>query len=467
MRGILAGKKQVLGNTMFSKILAKLGVTRAVRWTLLTQGVRLLTGPATMFLMIRYLTADCQGYAYTFGSVLAISIFLEMGFSQNILQFASHEFASLSFEPNGSLTGDPDSYSRLISLGRLSLKYYGVASILFFTSLMVIGNWFFSTSHDVGISWQGPWLLVSVTSALGLFLNPCWSLLEGCNKIPEVEKFRFYSGVLGFLGLTIGLVCGWGLYAVCMNSLVTTILSLLFLSIRWRHFVSMFLEPSKGPVISWQHEIWPFQWRIAVSWMCGYFIFSIITPTVFRLSSPHAAGQVGFTIQLTRLVASLASSWSTTRLPEFGMLVAKREWAALSKIWRRATIMNVAVTAGGSFAMIVAMEFMVRHVPGLGERYGGWMVAICFSISMVAQAYINSLAFYLRAFKEEPFMWMSILNALLSFILIVMLTWAFQIKGAAIGYMSSILLILPIAWRIYYVKSREYRKIHMNGEACN
>lgn len=420
-----------------------------------------------MFLMIRYLSADCQGYAYTFGSVLAISIFLEMGFSQNILQFASHEFASLSFEPDGSLSGDPDSYSRLISLGRLSFKYYGVASLLFFTSLMILGNWFFSTSRDVGIHWQGPWLLVSVTSALGLFLNPCWSLLEGCNRISEVEKFRFYSGVVGFIGFATSLVAGWGLYAVCMNSLVTTIFSLLFLATRWRHFVSMFLKPSKGPVISWKHEIWPFQWRIAVSWMCGYFIFSIITPTVFRLSGPRAAGQVGFTLQLTRLVATVASSWSTTRLPEFGMLVAKKEWDKLSATWKRATIVNIMVTAGGSFAMIVAMEFITRLVPGLGERYGGWVVAVCFSISMIIQAYINSLAFYLRAFKEEPFMWISVLNAIISFILIVVLTWQFQVRGAAIGYMSAIILTLPFAWRIYHVKGRIYRDIHTRLRAVD
>ena len=77
--------------TLLSLLLAKLGVTRAVGWSLLAQGVRLLTGPLTMVLMLKYLTPEMQGYAYAFGSVLAISIFLELGFSQNILQFASHE----------------------------------------------------------------------------------------------------------------------------------------------------------------------------------------------------------------------------------------------------------------------------------------------------------------------------------------------------------------------------------------
>ena len=221
--------------------------------------------------------------------------------------------------------------------------------------------------------------------------------------------------------------------------------------------MAMFFTRPQGPTVSWREEIWPFQWRIAVSWMCGYFIFSIITPIVFRLSGPQAAAQVGFTMQLTRLVATVASSWSTTRLPEFGMLVAKREWDKLSAIWKRATIINVAVTAGGSFAMIVAMEFMTRLIPKLAERYGGWTVAVCFSISIIGQAFISSMAFYLRAFKEEPFMLISILNALLSFALISGLTWKFEIEGAAIGYMSAILIVLPLAWNTYKLKGHAFR----------
>ena len=412
-----------------------------------------------MLLMVRYLSADCQGYAYTFGSVLAISIFLEMGFSQNILQFASHEFAFLEFKENGALTGEPNAYSRFVSLGRLSIKYYGVAAFLFFFALLIGGNWFFSTSHNVGVSWQGPWLLVSITSSLGLLLNPCWSLLEGCNRVSEVEKFRFFSSVIGFVCLAIGLVARFELYAVCMNSLVTTVLSLIFLASRWRHFVAMFFSVPKGPVISWRQEIWPFQWRIAISWMCGYFIFSIITPTVFRLSCPKAAGQVGFTLQITRLVGAVASSWSTTRLPEFGMLVAKRDWSKLMMVWKRATTMNLIVTTAGCVVVVVGMEFAVRIIPGLAERYGGWQIAVYFSISMIGQAFITSLAFYLRAFKKEPFMGLSIYNAVLSFVLISGLTWKFQIHGAALGYMLSIVLSAPIAWNIYKVKGCAFREV--------
>lgn len=33
--------------------------------------------------------------------------------------------------------------------------------------------------------------------------------------------------------------------------------------------------------VSWKTEIWPLQWRIALSWLSGYFIFQLFTPILF------------------------------------------------------------------------------------------------------------------------------------------------------------------------------------------
>ncbi len=445
---------------MLKSILHLFGVTRAVRWTLLTQGIRLLMGPMIMLLMLKHLSSSSQGYAYTFGSVLSVGIFLELGFSQNILQFASHEFSKLSFTPTGTLDGDTKAKSRLISLGRLSFKYYGVAALGFMVVLIVGGGWFFSSSEQVGVEWRGPWLVACFAASLSLLLNPCWSILEGCNRIAEVERFKFYSSIAGFLALAVGFMSGLGLYAVCLNTLVILILSVMYLALRHREFFKMFLHQPEDGVISWRNEIWPFQWRIAVSWMSGYFIFTIITPTVFRLAGPEAAGRVGFTLQLARLIASVASSWSTTRLPEFGILVAKGEWQKLFETWRSSTVMSVVISGIGSVIMILGMEAVIRFFPHIESRYGGIIAALYFCVSIVAQSLINSCAFYLRAFKEEPYMGLSVANAILSFMLITILTLKWQINGAAFGYMLATIIILPFAWLIYKKKGSDYRKEH-------
>jgi hypothetical protein len=40
--------------------------------------------------------------------------------------------------------------------------------------------------------------------------------------------------------------------------------------------------PSVGQhAIDWWKEVWPFQWRIAISYACGFFIFQLFNPVLF------------------------------------------------------------------------------------------------------------------------------------------------------------------------------------------
>lgn len=448
--------KKSFTKTLLSRLLERIGLTHAVSWSLLTQVVRLLTGPITLYLYVKYLDVETQGYVYTFSGIIAASIFLEVGFSQNILQFASHEYAKLHLDQNKSLAGDDIALSRLISLGRLSMKYYSVAFISFLVLLFFGGEWFFATSKQVGVEWRIPWYITSVIASLSLLINPFWAMLEGCNQVAAVQKFRFYSSIAGVISMTIGLMSGHGLFAVCLASLVPLVMSMVYLSCGWGNFFkSFFATPTHG-VISWSQEIWPFQWKIAVSWICGYFIFSGINPIVFRLEGAEAAAQIGFALQLTRVVATAAGSWSVTRLPEFGSKVAVKDWDGLSRVWTKTTNINLFISLVGSVLLIMACEAASRLWPSFQVRYAGIVVIGSFSLSIIIQAKINCYAYYLRSFKQEPFMLLSIFQAVASLILVSWLTLIGGIEGTSVGYLIATLIILPFSWKIFKKKSEEY-----------
>ena len=59
----------------------KMGVNRPVFYTLVGRGWSLLSGPITILLLTTFFSPKVQGYYYTFGSVLALQVFLELGFS--------------------------------------------------------------------------------------------------------------------------------------------------------------------------------------------------------------------------------------------------------------------------------------------------------------------------------------------------------------------------------------------------
>src|SRR6202162_208341 len=84
-----------------------LGLDRAVGFTVLARFWGSSAGLVTVLLIARFLTPAEQGYYYTFGSLVAIQMIFELGFSFVILQLASHERAQLSISDDYRITGDP------------------------------------------------------------------------------------------------------------------------------------------------------------------------------------------------------------------------------------------------------------------------------------------------------------------------------------------------------------------------
>ena len=58
-------------------------------------------------------------------------------------------------------------------------------------------------------------------------------------------------------------------------------------------------------------EIFSLQWRIAVSWVSGYFIFYFFTPLIFMIYGPVVAGQFGLTFNMIRSLSTVSLSFIT------------------------------------------------------------------------------------------------------------------------------------------------------------
>jgi hypothetical protein len=53
-------------------------------FTLINQLWRLISGPVTMLLIPLFLSPEQQGYWYIFGSISALSVFADLGFSNGV-----------------------------------------------------------------------------------------------------------------------------------------------------------------------------------------------------------------------------------------------------------------------------------------------------------------------------------------------------------------------------------------------
>src|SRR6202795_450224 len=122
-----------------------LGIDRAVGCTVLARLWSSAAGLVTVALIARFLSPAEQGYYYTFGSLVAVQIVFELGFSYVILQLASHERAELSISIDYEISGAPIAHARLASVIQKSVRRYSVAAVIMAGALLPLGFYFFST----------------------------------------------------------------------------------------------------------------------------------------------------------------------------------------------------------------------------------------------------------------------------------------------------------------------------------
>ena len=195
-----------------------LGVDRAVGFTVLARFWSSTAGIVTVALIARFLTPTEQGYYYTFGSLVALQIVFELGFSFVILQMASHERAELSISIDYEISGNPIAHARLASVLQKSVRWYSVAAVLMAATLVPAGFYFFSTHQPAGqtVSWHLAWSSAALMAALNFQIDPLLSFLEGCGYVPGVARLRFTQSVTGILLAWVALISHHGLFAPSM-----------------------------------------------------------------------------------------------------------------------------------------------------------------------------------------------------------------------------------------------------------
>ena len=414
-----------------------IGIDLAVGFTIAGRAWLAVAGVITLMLVGYCMSPGEQGYYYTFGSLLALQVFVELGLTNVILQFASHERAHLESTSCGVLDGDPDAKSRLASLLRLMLQWYGIAAILFVALLLPAGYFFFThcASGATNMGWHWPWVGTVLATAGTLVTMPVLAFLEGCGRVVEVARFRILQSVIANVTLWLALLGGAGLRAAPMFALVSLLAAAVWIFTSQRAFLVDLLTLPLRRRIVWKEEIWPYQWRIAISWLSGYCIFQLFVPVLFAYQGAAEAGQMGMALSLSGAVSTLGLSWLTTKVPRFGMLVSLRQFDELDRIFDRATQQAVGVSMFGAGLLLGAIGLLNLLQNPLAIRLLSPLPLALLLVATVVNVIVSAEATYLRAFKREPFLVISVLNALLIGCWTCSVGRTYGALGMMVGYM--------------------------------
>lgn len=408
---------------------------------------KLFSGPLLLLLVPLYLTPEAQGYWFTFISLAALAVFADMGFSTILLQFSAHEFAYLKFKPNKMLEGEEKNLIRIASLFRFAIKWAALMVLIIFPLVVLIG-FFILDGKSESIYWKMPWLMYGLASVLVFLNSVALAFIEGCNNVGDAQKIRLKISIATVLITIFCLFFGLQLYALAVGLLSGGVVGFLLILLNYRCLINQLITYPVDENHFWSSEIMPLIWRYAISWISGYFIFSIFTPLVFHYHGSVEAGRVGLSIALWTAIFSISNIWITMILPKINILVSKKEYNVLNPLFYYHLQLSI-----GTFLLGCIVVFGIYFLIGDGfefiNRFVNIKSMVLLAISWLAQVVINTLAVYMRAHKVEPLVTISLLNGFY----VCLTTWLimiyFPIEYVFLGFFSSCFWVLPWVFIIF------------------
>ena len=280
-------------------ITQKLGVDKAIFFTLLSRGLQISTALFTVFFIAKNLSPEEQGFYYTFGSIVALQVFFELGLTSIITQFVAHEASHLKLNSEFKMEGEALYRSRLSSLLKFCTKWYLIIAFLVFVALGTLGSIFFtkySVEHK-DIEWFLPWILLAIGTAFNLLLSPITAFLEGLGKVKEVAQLRFVQQIIHPIVVWGGLSIGGKLFVSGADAFIRVfVVAIILIKSPFFKILKNIWMDSGIEKVLYMKEIFPYQWRIALSWVSGYFIFQLFNPVLFATEGAKVAGQMGMTL---------------------------------------------------------------------------------------------------------------------------------------------------------------------------
>jgi hypothetical protein len=215
-----------------------------------------------------------------------------------------------------------------------------------------------------------------------------------------------------------------------------------WLSFRARHFFQDILRiRGSQAIVSWRSEVWPFQWRIGLTWLSSYFISQFFNPVLFAFHGPVAAGQMGMSLGVANALLATGVAWMNTKCAPMGTLVARGDFCGLDRMFF-ATMRNsfalVLTGAGGVLSVVLLVNFL--HLP-IAARLLSPLPMFLLLATTLANHIVQCEAMYLRAHKREPLLPLALVSGAVTGLLTYFAGRWYGATGVTVSYFVTTLFL--------------------------
>lgn len=447
------------------EIARKAGIDKAIAYSSGSRIVSGLAGVFAIFFISLFLTGVEQGFYFTFGSILALQVFFELGLTGIMTQYVSYEASHLVLDDETlKYKGEEKYKSRLASLVQFCVKWYAIIAIVALTVLLIVGFVYFNRFGEEGtaVDWKLPWLLICIGTAIKLFQSPFNSIFMGLGMVKEMSEVGFYQQLITPIVTFGGLALGIKLSVTGIAYIASVILWQVYVHKKkyYQILVNLYKEKITEKV-SYLKEIFPYQWRIALSWVSSYFIYQFFNPVLFATEGAIVAGQMGMTLQALNAIQSFAMSWINTKIPMMSRQIAQCEYKALDISFKKTlkqmfVICSLLVIVFLAFIGILNLTRFELRDTALSERFLGFIPLVLLSITSILNLFIYSWATYLRCHKKEPFLIASVCTGIANGLSTLVLGNMYGLYGIVIGYLSITIIFFIWGNSIFRRKKLEW-----------
>lgn len=423
-----------------------------LRYTLLNNGWRIVSGPLILILIPTYLTTIDQGYWYLFFSLTAIFSIADMGISQLILQYTAQAARTLKLE-NGKITGSDEDKKTLSYIFNKTERQLRNVGNLVFVVILAIGVAFIERHNNLNIYYIAAWAIYAAAAYIN-FKNYYFSnFIEGLHFITSSQRMKFFCSIVGTIVTASLLVLGFGIYALSIGLVISSMILLFYYQTHFIKPIRVFAVSHASPK---SYELSKFDVlakKYIISFISGYLIFNTFVPVSSLVGSSEFSGKVGLSIALVMAIFALANSFIQVKIPIINSHIASGQASLAHSIFKKSLWMGFLFYSG--LAVVSVIIFSLVEHPFLVKLESRMLTLTAFIILLACyglQLLVNSYATYVRAFNIEPFMSGSMMLAVWVPISSFIAIYSNHSEYLFAGWLASFALWLPYTIYLYMQK---------------
>jgi O-antigen/teichoic acid export membrane protein len=345
-----------------------------------------------------------QGYIFVFLSLIALQHIFDFGMNQSLIQIISFNVKK--------------NYLKNIEIANFIKKLYKKISTIFAVCIFILGYYIFESKGEE-INWFKPWLIMVISSGINMYYSPLLSILEGNGDITKVSIIRGIGNLFGYSLAILLLYNDFGLYSITAIPVFNVLSSAYFLRNNKLIYHNSIYKLSS---FSWKKEIFPLQWRIGLSWIFGYVVQQLTPIIIFHRLNTEEAGKIGLITSLMNAICMFSLSILSANIPNFSMLLSVDKKEEMKNLFKKSlliALLKMIIISHLFILMVLVLNkyeiSIVERLPRIIEIY---IIILTYIINIVIFAY----AMFIRSFKEDPTVSMTVILGLISLVIIMMLS---------------------------------------------